>query len=71
MCICELLLPAGLGTSSILGGAIMAALWKVTGQDHSKDSLIHAVRLNLSGHLHACMYVQEKETKLVQRSRQY
>lgn len=34
---------SGLGTSSILGGAIMAALWKVTGQDHSKDSLIHAV----------------------------
>ena len=34
---------AGLGTSSILGGAIMAALWRATGQNHSRDSLIHAV----------------------------
>ena len=33
----------GLGTSSILGGAIMGALWKAAGQNHSKDSLIHAV----------------------------
>ena len=35
--------PTGLGTSSILGGAIMAAMWRVAGQLHSKDSLIHAV----------------------------
>jgi fucokinase len=34
---------SGLGTSSILGGAIMGALWKAAGQNHSKDSLIHAV----------------------------
>ena len=34
---------AGLGTSSILGGVIMAALWRVSGWEHSKDSLIHAV----------------------------
>ncbi|CAI7999674.1 L-fucose kinase [Geodia barretti] len=34
---------SGLGTSSILGGAIMAALWRATGQQHTKDSLIHAV----------------------------
>jgi fucokinase len=36
---------SGLGTSSILGGAIMAALWRATGQKHTKDSLIHAVGL--------------------------
>ena len=34
---------AGLGTSSILGGVIMAALWRVAGWKHSRDSLIHAV----------------------------
>lgn len=34
----------GLGTSSILGGVIMAALWRAVGQKHSSDSLIHAVR---------------------------
>ena len=33
----------GLGTSSILGGVIMAALWRTVGQKHSTDSLIHAV----------------------------
>lgn len=33
----------GLGTSSILGGVIMAALWRAVGQKHSTDSLIHAV----------------------------
>ena len=37
----------GLGTSSILGGVIMAALWRAVGQKHSPDSLIHAVRLML------------------------
>lgn len=34
---------SGLGTSSILGGAILAALWRAAGQEHSQDSLIHAV----------------------------
>lgn len=34
---------AGLGTSSVLGGAIMAALWRASGWEHSRDSLIHAV----------------------------
>ena len=33
----------GLGTSSILGGAILGALWRAAGQQHSHDSLIHAV----------------------------
>ncbi len=33
----------GLGTSSILGGAILAGLWRAVGQEHSQDSLIHAV----------------------------
>ena len=34
---------SGLGTSSILGGAILGALWRAVGQLHSEDSLIHAV----------------------------
>ena len=38
VCLC-----AGLGTSSVLGGAIMAALWRASGWEHSRDSLIHAV----------------------------
>lgn len=38
------MLHSGLGTSSILGGVIMAALWRAVGQKHSPDSLIHAVR---------------------------
>ena len=33
----------GLGTSSILGGAILAALWRAAGQKHTHNSLIHAV----------------------------
>eukprot|EP00731_Ephydatia_muelleri_P020635 Em0013g362a len=33
---------SGLGTSSILGGAILGALWRAVGQQHSEDSLIHA-----------------------------
>ena len=37
------LICLGLGTSSILGGVIMAALWRAVGQNHSTDSLIHAV----------------------------
>ena len=38
------LIHSGLGTSSILGEVIMAALWRAVGQKHSPDSLIHAVR---------------------------
>ena len=38
------MIHSGLGTSSILGGVIMAALWRAVGQKHSPDSLIHAVR---------------------------
>ena len=38
---------SGLGTSSILGGVIMAALWRAVGQKHSPNSLIHAIRLLL------------------------
>ncbi|XP_065920232.1 L-fucose kinase-like [Dysidea avara] len=34
---------SGLGTSSILGGVVMGALWRAVGQHHSPDSLIHAV----------------------------
>lgn len=34
---------SGLGTSSILGGAILAALWRAAGNMHDCDSLIHAV----------------------------
>lgn len=43
-CLCSYV-SSGLGTSSILGGAILAALWKAVGQEHSRDSLIHAVSL--------------------------
>lgn len=47
-CICTYILHAmhmhtGLGTSSILGGAIMGALWRASGQKHSLDSLVHSV----------------------------
>ena len=35
----------GLGTSSILGGVVMGALWRAVGQHHSPDSLIHAVKI--------------------------
>nr|XP_056718645.1 L-fucose kinase [Euleptes europaea] len=34
---------SGLGTSSILAGAVMAALYQVSGQSTSTESLIHAV----------------------------
>ena len=34
---------SGLGTSSILAGAIMAALWLVSGQKFDIDALNHAV----------------------------
>lgn len=34
---------SGLGTSSILAGAVMAALWKAAGFDFSRNALIHAV----------------------------
>ena len=37
----------GMGTSSILGGAIMAAIWRAAGHQHSYDSLIHSVSLSL------------------------
>ncbi|XP_070574634.1 L-fucose kinase-like [Ptychodera flava] len=34
---------SGLGTSSILAGGVIAALWKTSGRTYDKDSLIHAV----------------------------
>eukprot|EP00794_Sanderia_malayensis_P016014 gene16014-17631_t len=34
---------SGLGTSSILSGTILAALWKAVGKEHDLDSVIHAV----------------------------
>ena len=34
---------AGLGTSSILAGAIMAALWRVAGKSFNTEALVHAV----------------------------
>ena len=34
---------AGLGTSSILAGAILAVLWKASGKVYDHQSLIHAV----------------------------
>uniref|UniRef100_A0ABM0MGI0 L-fucose kinase-like n=1 Tax=Saccoglossus kowalevskii TaxID=10224 RepID=A0ABM0MGI0_SACKO len=34
---------SGLGTSSILAGAVIAAVWKASGRMYSNDSLIHAV----------------------------
>jgi len=37
---------SGLGTSSILAGAVMAALWKCSGTQFSDDDLVHSV-LNL------------------------
>lgn len=34
---------SGLGTSSILAGAVLAALWKCTGRTFTDDDLVHAV----------------------------
>ena len=34
---------SGLGTSSILAGAVMAALWKCSGREFNDDDLVHAV----------------------------
>jgi len=34
---------SGLGTSSILAGAVMAALWKCSGRKFTDDDLVHAV----------------------------
>ena len=36
---------SGLGTSSILAGTIMAALWRSIGKEPDVDSVIHAVSL--------------------------
>jgi len=38
------LFVAGLGTSSILAGAIMAVLWRSSGKRFDIDSVNHAVR---------------------------
>ena len=37
------MIPAGLGTSSILGGCILAGLFRVSGNLCDMDSLVHAV----------------------------
>lgn len=34
---------SGLGTSSILAGTVLSALWTVAGYQHSTDSVLHAV----------------------------
>ena len=34
---------SGLGTSSILAGAVMAALWKASGKGYTKSDITHAV----------------------------
>ncbi|XP_041455292.1 L-fucose kinase-like [Lytechinus variegatus] len=34
---------SGLGTSSILAGGVMAALWRASGKTYDHDSLIHAI----------------------------
>jgi len=34
---------SGLGTSSILAGCIISALWKVVGLQHEITSVLHAV----------------------------
>ncbi|XP_077982248.1 L-fucose kinase-like isoform X2 [Glandiceps talaboti] len=34
---------SGLGTSSILAGAVIAALWRTSGKSYDNDSLMHAV----------------------------
>uniref|UniRef100_A0A672HF50 L-fucose kinase n=1 Tax=Salarias fasciatus TaxID=181472 RepID=A0A672HF50_SALFA len=39
----ELPTGSGLGTSSILAGALLAAVYRCTGQSYTTDSLIHAV----------------------------
>lgn len=40
VCVCNF---PGLGTSSILAGAVMAALWRASGRRFDISSLIHAV----------------------------
>lgn len=35
---------SGLGTSSILAGAVISALWTVVGWKHDVESVVHAVR---------------------------
>lgn len=44
ICLCY----SGLGTSSILAGAILACLWKITGHVSDVDSLLHGVRWNFN-----------------------
>jgi galactokinase len=46
--ICESRLPhgSGLGTSSILAGAILHALWSLGGRRVTEDTLIHMVKEN-------------------------
>ena len=40
---CSIIQCLGLGTSSILAGVIMAALWRASGQQFDMDALNHAV----------------------------
>jgi galactokinase/mevalonate kinase-like predicted kinase len=35
--------PAGLGTSSILAGVVLAALWRASGRDFTRSDINHAV----------------------------
>lgn len=47
----ELPQGSGLGGSSILGAAVLAALWRVVGRRASHDDIIHAVRSDFIRHL--------------------
>ncbi len=44
----------GLGTSSILGGCNLAALYRAMGEEHDHDSLVHAVSFVCKSN--QCMY---------------
>ena len=44
--------PSGLGTSSILAGGVIAALWRASGKTYDHASLIHAVSNTQRSWLH-------------------
>ena len=46
------MIPAGLGTSSILGGCILAGLFRASGNLCDLDSLVHAVSLSVHKYIH-------------------
>ena len=49
------MIPAGLGTSSILGGCILAGLFRASGNLCDLDSLVHAVSLSAHKYIHTSL----------------